>query len=107
MSLSKIKKDFEDKIKIFLTKLSEEGVETKEAAKILQKQIKGEKITLDEEIQLKEQFVDILKMAGIGIPFILIPRASLLLPAIIYVAKKHKINIFPSAFNKNDNETVD
>jgi hypothetical protein len=45
-------------------------------------------------------------MAGIGIPFILIPGASILLPAIIYVAKKHNVNIFPSAFNKDDNETI-
>ena len=100
MGFTKLKQDLEDKIKVFVQKLSEEGVETKEAAKILQKHIRGENVTPEEEKQLKEQFFDVLKMTGIGIPFILIPGASLLLPAILYVAKKYKINIFPSSFSK-------
>ena len=107
MGIGKIKKDLEEKIHIFLKKLAEEGTETKDAAKIVQKYIKGESVSPEEELQLKEQFVDVIKMTGIGIPFILIPGASLLLPAIIFVAKKYKINLFPSAFTKNDNEKDD
>lgn len=104
MGLVKIKKDLEEKIRIFLNKLGEEGEETKEAAKIVQKYLTGDELTEDEEVKLKEQFFDILKMTGIGIPFILIPGASLLLPAIIYVAKKYNLNLFPSAFNDKEDE---
>ncbi len=104
MGLIKIKKDLEEKIRVFIQKLSEEGTETKEAIKILQKHIMGESVTPEEEKELKEQFFDVLKMAGIGIPFILIPGASLLLPAILYVAKKHDFNLFPSAFNDKEKE---
>jgi Fe-S cluster assembly ATPase SufC len=104
MGLTKIKEDLEEKIRVFIQKLSEEGTETKEAVKILQKHIMGESVTPEEEKQLKEQFFDVLKMAGIGIPFILIPGASLLLPAILYVAKKHDFNLFPSAFNDKEKE---
>jgi len=35
---------------------------------------------------------------GIGIPFVLIPGASLLLPLVAKISKKYKINIFPSSF---------
>jgi Fe-S cluster assembly ATPase SufC len=104
MGLTKIKEDLEEKIRVFIQKLSEEGTETKEAVKILQKHIMGESVTPEEEKQLKEQFFDVLKMAGIGIPFILIPGASLLLPAILYVAKKNNFNLFPSAFNDKEKE---
>jgi len=104
MGLIKIKEDLEEKIRVFIQKLSEEGTETKEAIKILQKHIMGESVTPEEEKELKEQFFDVLKMAGIGIPFILIPGASLLLPAILYVAKKHDFNLFPSAFNDKGKE---
>jgi predicted kinase len=104
MGLIKIKEDLEEKIRVFIQKLSEEGTETKEAIKILQKHIMGESVTPEEEKELKEQFFDVLKMAGIGIPFILIPGASLLLPAILYVAKKNNFNLFPSAFNDKEKE---
>ena len=104
MGLTKIKEDLEEKIRVFIQKLSEEGTETKEAVKILQKHIMGESVTPEEEKELKEQFFDVLKMAGIGIPFILIPGASLLLPAILYVAKKNNFNLFPSAFNDKEKE---
>ena len=100
MGLTKIKDDFEVKIKVFLSKVSEETEETKEAAKIIHKHIKGEPITEEETFKLRAQFFDVLKMTGIGIPFILIPGASLLLPAIIVIAKKYNIELLPSSFQE-------
>ena len=100
MGLAKIKEDLEVKIKVFLSKVSEETDETKEAAKIIQKHIKGEPVSDEEEQKLKEQFFDILKITGIGIPFMLIPGASLLLPAIVIIAKKYNIELLPSSFQE-------
>jgi hypothetical protein len=100
MGLAKVKEDLEVKIKVFLSKVSEETDETKEAAKIIQKHIKGEPVSDEEEQKLKEQFFDILKITGIGIPFMLIPGASLLLPAIVIIAKKYNIELLPSSFQE-------
>jgi len=100
MELTKIKQDLEDKLKVFGYQLSEQGKETEVAAKILQKHIKGEEVTPEEDVLLKQNFYDTLKIAGIGIPFVLIPGASILLPALIVIAKKHNINLLPSAFTK-------
>jgi len=99
-NFTEYRKDLEVKIKVFLEKLSEQGDDAKESAYILQKYMSGGNVTKEEEGKVKECFFDILKMAGIGIPFILIPGASLLIPAIIHVAKKYKINLLPSAFNE-------
>ena len=58
------------------------------------------KITDDEDQLLKIQIMDSLKIVGIGIPFILIPGASVLMPILIRVADKHHIELMPSAFNR-------
>lgn len=92
---------FIDGIKIFLQKISQEASETKEASVILKKYIKDGKVTPEEEEKFREQLIDVLKAMGIGIPFVLIPGASLLLPLVAKISNKFKINIFPSSF-KND-----
>jgi TctA family transporter len=89
-------------IKIFANKLANEAKETKEAAKIVAKYSRGEELTDEEEEALKEQFYDVLKMTGIGVPFALIPGASVILPLLIAFAKKKNINILPSSFNEED-----
>lgn len=94
---------FIDGIKIFLQKISQEASETKEASIILKKYIKEGKVTPEEEEKFREQLIDVLKAMGIGIPFVLIPGASLLLPLVAKISKKYKINIFPSSF-KNENK---
>lgn len=102
--------EFKKEIKIFLVKISIEARETKEAAYIVRKYTRGEKITEEEEKALKEQIYDVLKIAGIGIPFALIPGASILLPLIVTIAKKKGIEILPSSFstkNENENENTD
>ncbi len=76
---------------------------TKEAGLIIQKYIREGAITSDEERILKTQLMDSLKIAGIGIPFVLIPGASILLPIIIRVADRHHIDLMPSAFTATKN----
>lgn len=85
--------------KKFLENISNEAAETKEAAVILRKYIITGKITPEDELIFKNQLIDVFKALGIGIPFILIPGASILLPFIIKLADKFNINIFPSSFN--------
>jgi hypothetical protein len=50
---------------------------------------------------------DILKTLGVGIPFALIPGASILIPILIKVAQKKGINLLPSAFTEQDEQTDD
>ena len=96
--------DFKRELKIFAEKISLEARETKDAAKIIAKYTKGEEITDEEEKALKTQFYDVLKVAGIGIPFAIIPGASIILPMMIVIAKKYDINLMPSSFtDKKEN----
>jgi hypothetical protein len=90
--------EFKKEIKLFVKNLTNEAKETGDAAQIVAKYVSGEKITEEENVELREQFYDVLKVAGIGIPFVLIPGASILLPLVIAFAKKKNINILPSSF---------
>jgi hypothetical protein len=89
---------FKKEIKIFIRKISNEAKETRKAAIIVAKYTRKGKITEEEEKELKEQFYDVLKLAGIGVPFALIPGATILLPLIVSISKKKGINILPSSF---------
>jgi hypothetical protein len=104
MDIHKKIKDFEGSLKIFAHKLAEQGKETEAAAKIIEKHIKGIDVTPEEDVLLKQNIYDTLKIAGIGIPFILIPGASVILPALIILAKKHDIELLPSKFIGNEKE---
>ncbi len=47
-----------------------------------------------------------LKIAGIGIPFILLPGASIIIPFILKAAEKRNIDLMPSNFKgKPTNKT--
>lgn len=70
----------------------------KQAAAIMQKFLKEGKITDDEEKVLKTQLMDSLKIVGIGVPFALIPGASIVMPILIKIAGKHNIELIPAAF---------
>lgn len=88
-------------MKDFVTKLGTEAKETHNASKILAKYIKAGKLSEEEEKELKEQVYDLFKMMGIGIPFMLIPGSTLLIPFLAKVAEKRGINLLPSAFSSN------
>jgi len=87
-------------LRIFLKRIKEESSETKNAAKIVAKYLRREKLTTEEEKELRQQFYDVLKIAGIGVPFAIIPGSAVLLPLLIAYTKKKGLNILPSSFNK-------
>ena len=82
----------------FLHGLKTEAKGEREAALIIVKYIREGKITAEEDHILKTQVMDSLKILGIGVPFVLIPGASVLMPILIKVASKHNIELMPSAF---------
>ncbi len=94
----KIVATIEEHIHHFLLDIKAEWHGDKEAAFIIQKYIREGKISDEEDKILRTQLMDSLKIIGIGIPFVLIPGASILMPIIIKVAGKHNIELMPSAF---------
>ncbi|WP_413532182.1 hypothetical protein [Empedobacter brevis] len=82
----------------FLEGLKIEYTDDKNALHIIRLYIKNGKITEQEEVILKTQLLDTLKIVGIDIPFILLPGASIILPILIKVASKYNIQLIPSAF---------
>ena len=87
-------------MKSFVSKIGTEAKETHEASKIVGKVLKEGSVSKEEEHELKTQIYDLFKMAGIGIPFMLIPGSTLLLPFLIKLANKKGIDLLPSAFKK-------
>lgn len=97
-------------MKVFLKKLSKQAEGTQEAANIIGRYFKGEPVSDKEAALVCEQFYDYIKLAGIGIPLVVIPGGSLLLPLLVTIAKKKNINLLPSAFSdeteeENENDT--
>ncbi|MBO9202147.1 MULTISPECIES: LETM1 domain-containing protein [Niastella] len=88
----------ESHIHHFLHGIKTEAKEERAAALIIVKYIREGEITAEEDHILKTQIMDSLKILGIGVPFVLIPGASVLMPILIKVASKHNIELMPSAF---------
>lgn len=112
------KTEFSEKIKIHKEKTTKafqnlviniktEVSETKVASQILVKYLKEGNVTEAEEKELRVQVYDLLKILGIGIPFALIPGASLLLPFLIKIAQKKGVQILPTAFNEDKESEKD
>lgn len=89
-------------IQSFVYSMKVEANETHIASKIFVKYIKEGKVTPKEEEELRTQVYDLLKMLGIGIPFALIPGASLLIPFLVKIAQKKGVEILPTAFNEKE-----
>jgi len=92
-------------LKNFVSKMGTEAKETHEASKIIVKFLKEGKVNKEEEHELKTQIYDLFKMAGIGIPFMLIPGSTLLMPFLIKLANKRGIDLLPSAFKTEEDDT--
>ena len=84
----------------FLIRLKEEGHETSEAAQILARYTKGEKISKKDSEKFRSQMISVIKLLGIGIPLAIIPGSTLLLPLVVKVAKKYDIDILPNSFKE-------
>lgn len=82
----------------FLVGVKNEAVDTKEASRIIIKYLSQQEITKKEEKHLKNQVFDLFKIVGIGIPFMLIPGATILIPFILKAAEKKGVDLFPSNF---------
>jgi hypothetical protein len=87
-------------MKDFLHKAGNEVDETKEATTILKKEMSGLPVTVEEKEKVREQLFDLLKTAGIAVPFALIPGASVILPFLIKFAESKGVRILPSSFEK-------
>jgi hypothetical protein len=88
----------------FLKNMSVEAAETKEAARLLQKYAQTGHLSEEEGEAFRRQMYDVLKMLGIGIPFFIIPGASIILPILIKLADKMDIHLLPSAFDHHEDE---
>ena len=95
----KIETIIEENVHHFLIGIRKECDGDKEAVFIIRKYLREGKISEKEDEVLKTQLMDSLKIVGIGIPFVLIPGASILMPIILKVAHKHNIELMPSAFD--------
>jgi len=82
----------------FLIGMKNEALDTKEASRIILKFIVQQHISKEEEKHLKTQLADIFKIVGIGVPFMIIPGATLLIPFILKAAEKKGIDLYPSNF---------
>ena len=91
-------KQLVDVSKEFLRSLAREGELTKRATLIMAKYAQGNKLTEKEEEEFKTLFYDILKILGIGVPFVFIPGSSILLPFLLRISKKYNMDIVPSGF---------
>lgn len=108
---NKESKDFAKKLKlnsdeaskafrVFFKNLNNEAKETRDAGKLVYKYLKTGNLSAEEEKELKLQFYDLLKVMGVGVPFVMIPGASILIPFLLKIADKLGIDIIPSSFKK-------
>ena len=104
MDKNKIIEKIEETAHHFLHGVKTEYADTKEAGSIVRKYLKEGSITEEEEHLLKTQMVDLLKIAGVGVPFVLIPGASILMPILVKVAAKYNIDLLPAAFSSGKME---
>ena len=104
-------KDFAKKLKlnsddaskafrIFFKNLNNEAKDTMEASKLVYKYMKEGSLDKEEEKELKLQFYDLLKIMGIGVPFVMIPGASILIPFLLKIAQKAGVDLIPRSFRK-------
>lgn len=90
----------------FFVGIKNEALDTKEASRIIYKFILEQNITKEEEKHLKIQVYDLLKILGVGVPFMLIPGATLLIPFILKAAEKKGMNLYPSNFDSKKNKNL-
>lgn len=88
----------------FLKSIKTEYKGSKSSAKVIEKYIKGQKITPEDDLLLRRQVFDYFKYIGIVIPFIVIPGSAIILPLLVREAKKRNIDLLPTAFSSEKKE---
>ena len=92
------RKSLEHKLANIFMAIKNEKEETKELAQLLKKYVEQQGSLSSEEMKkVKEQFSDILKMAGLSIPIIM-PFSFVIIPLIIKLGQKVGVNILPTSF---------
>lgn len=93
----------QNKIKIYLSNFSRkvkiEVWQTKEAGMIASKYLRHQSVSAPERKFMLVQMADVAKILFIGVPFAVVPGASILLPIIVKVSSKAGINLLPSTFS--------
>ena len=92
-------------LKTTMVSLKLEGVESKEALKLLLKKYKNkDKLTEEETRFIMQQAKDIGKLSLL-IPFVVLPGSPITIPLLYKVAEKLNIDLIPSSFKiiKEDN----
>lgn len=97
----------EGQLFLFVKGIKAEVKDTKEAAEIVRKYARDGEITDEEEKILKKHLWDTLKIFGVVVPFIIVPGASIIIPILIKLAKKHNIDLMPSSFSKDKKDPQD
>jgi len=85
---------------LFVHGLKNEASDSKETSRIIFNYVSKQQISKEEEKHLKTQVYNIFKILGVGIPFVLIPGASVLIPFILKAAEKKGIDLYPSNFKR-------
>jgi len=65
---------------------------------IAHKYMKHESVTAPERRFMFVQMFDVVKIIFIGVPFAVVPGASIILPVLIKASSKVGINLLPSSF---------
>ena len=92
------RKSLEHKLANIFMAIKNEKEETKELAQLLKKYVEQQgSLSSEETKKVKDQFSDILKMAGLSIPIIM-PFSFVIIPLIIKLGQKVGVNILPTSF---------
>ncbi|MDV7187507.1 hypothetical protein R3X25_09465 [Lutibacter sp. TH_r2] len=90
----------------FFRGIKNEAVDTKETSRIILKFVATQNISKIEEKHIKTQVYDMFKILGIGVPFVFIPGATLIIPFLLKVAEKKGIDLIPSNFKAEEIDKI-
>ena len=91
-------KSLEHKLANIFMAIKNEKEETKELAQLLKKYVEQQgSLSSEEMTKVKEQFSDLLKMAGLSIP-IMMPFSFVIIPLIMKLGQKVGVKILPTSF---------
>jgi len=92
------RKSLEHKLANIFMAIKNEKEETQELAQLLKKYVDQQgSLTSEEMKKVKEQFSDLLKMAGLSIPIIM-PFSFVIIPLIMKLGQKVGVKILPTSF---------
>ena len=92
------RKSLEHKLANIFMAIKNEKEETKELAQLLKKYVEQQgSLSSEEMTKVKEQFSDLLKIAGLSIPIIM-PFSFVIIPLIMKLGQKVGVKILPTSF---------